>query len=349
MRTVCFTSFTFGYLARARVLAATLRAAHPAWEIVALIVDDPPPALPAEALAPFDRVVYAETLPIAGFRGWLFKHDLVEACTAVKGTMLARLLAEGAERVVYLDPDTAIFHPLDDLDGALAGASVVLTPHQTEPNTEERMFRDNERTSLRYGIYNLGFISVRNDASGRAFAAWWAELTHRACYDEPANGIFTDQKYCDLAPGLFDGVAILRDPGWNVASWNLSRRRLAVAPDGAILVNGAKLRFYHFTKIGGVGDLMTERYAGDNLEVYELVTWYKRAVARETFPAAEAWPWRFGRFASGEEIPRAARLLWRERADLVAAFADPFAAGPGTYRGWIARERPDLMALAEAA
>ena len=41
----CFTSFTFSYLARATVLARTLREAHPDWELWAMIVDMPPPGL----------------------------------------------------------------------------------------------------------------------------------------------------------------------------------------------------------------------------------------------------------------------------------------------------------------
>jgi len=321
--TICFTSFTFAYLSRARVLAETLKAAHPDWSLHALIVDEFPPALDAEALAPFDAVMRASALGIPRFRAWMFKHDLVEACTAVKGTMLRHLLAAGAEHVVYLDPDIAVFHGLDLLDRDFADASVVLTPHQLEPNAGLGATRDNELASLRYGIYNLGFL--------------------RACYDDPANGIFTDQKYCDLAPAMFDGVRIARDPGCNVASWNLSRRAITFTPDGALTANGMPLGFYHFTKIGSVGDVMTERYARGNTEVFELVNWYKRRVAHHTLPVADAWPWSYACFDTGEKIPRRLRLLWRQRADLHAAFDDPFVTGAGTLHDWIRRERPALL------
>ena len=43
MSTVCFTSFTYSYLPRARVLAETLRQAHPDWQLWAVVVDRPPP------------------------------------------------------------------------------------------------------------------------------------------------------------------------------------------------------------------------------------------------------------------------------------------------------------------
>jgi hypothetical protein len=343
--TACFTSFTCAYLSRARVLAQTLKAAHPDWAVWALLVDEPPPGLDmAEAFAPFDGVARADQLGIPGFRGWMFRHDLVEACTAVKATMLRYLLCEGAGRVVYLDPDIAVFHPMHEVLARLDDASILLTPHQTAANLGDAMaLGDNEMTSLRYGIFNLGFVGVRDDANGRAFACWWEAMTRRACYDDVANGVFTDQKYCDLVPGLFDGVQVERDPGCNVASWNLSQRRLRFTADGALLVNDSPLKFYHFTKIGGVGDIMTDRYAGDNVEVYEVVNWYKRTVRANEVPGVAGWDWCYGHFASGEPVPRAVRLLWRARPDLQAAFADPFASAGDCFQAWLRREQPGLL------
>jgi hypothetical protein len=341
--TACFTSFSFGYLARARVLAQTLKAAHPDWELWALLVDEAPAGVDlAAALADFDQVMPASALPIADFPGWLFRHDIVEACTAVKGTMLEFLLARGAGRVVYLDPDIAVFHALEPVERAFADHSIVLTPHQTAANANPAAMRDNELTSMQYGIYNLGFLGVRNDADGRAFAAWWAAATRRACYDDVSAGLFTDQKYCDLVPGLFGGVRVERDAGCNVASWNLSTRRLRFAPDGSVFANGERLRFYHFTKIDGVGDTMTERYAGANSEVYELVNWYRRRV-RANGSALAARPWHYGQFADGTPISRAVRLLWRVKTDLWPEFADPFAAGEGSFLAWIRHNTPSLL------
>ena len=57
-RTVCFTSFTFAYLSRARVMAQTVKAAHPDWSVWALLVDTPPPELnTVEALAPLQQYI----------------------------------------------------------------------------------------------------------------------------------------------------------------------------------------------------------------------------------------------------------------------------------------------------
>jgi len=349
MSIVCFTSLTLAYLPRARVLAETLRAAHPDWRLWAVLVDKLPPAYEGrDALACFDRVLDAEDLGIPRFRAWLFRHDLIEACTAVKAAMLGYLLTEGADKVVYLDPDIAVFHPLAALASRLDSASVVLTPHQVAPNDTPIAVSDNELSALRHGIYNLGFLAVRGDATGRAFAAWWADRLRDACFDDPPNGLFTDQKYCDLVPALFDRVAIERDPGWNVASWNLSRRRLCFDAAGGITVNGVPLAFYHFTKHGGVGDVMTERYAGGHHEPHELWRWYGRRLAAHAEPALAGLPWHYGRFSDGTPVPRAARLFYRQRPDLMAHFDDPFDVAGDSLRAWLERNAPETM-LSSAA
>ena len=343
----CFTSFTFSYLTRAIILARTLREAHPDWEICAMIVDVPPAGVDAaSALVDFDFVFYPEQLRFERFRAWLFKHDIVEACTAVKGRSLSFLLEGDTDVVVYFDPDIAVFHPLHTVLDKLNDNSVMLTPHLVAPNTLTSHVRDNEMSALKYGVYNLGFCAVRNDETGRAFAEWWAHSLQIACYDDVENGLFTDQKWCDLVPGLFPRVVIERDPGCNVASWNLSTRRIICTQDGAILVNGSPLKFYHFTKMNSIGDVVTEKYAGDNVEIMEIWSWYKRAIKDVQIESIPAGYWHYGQFSNGQKIPKAARVLFRTRDDLYATFDDPFATDSGSYYQWLRREHPEILTMA---
>lgn len=340
----CFTSFTYSYLSRARILAQTLRRAHPDWDIRAVMVDLPPDGVDASAaLADFDAVIEAHTLRLPRFNAWMFKHNVIEACTAVKGQALVELLEEGFDKVVYLDPDIAVFNTLDGIAARLDTASIILTPHQLEPNLTPIAIQDNERTSMQYGVYNLGFAAVRNDVHGRAYAAWWARELYDACYEAPEDGIYTDQKFCDLVPGLFDGVFVERDPGCNVASWNLSRRTLRFTPDGALLVNGSPLKFYHFTKIGGAGDTMTERYAGDNSEVFEVWGWYKRQLERTAVAGIPKRYWHYGVYSNGEPVTKAARLFYRKRPDLMRYFDNPFEIEGNSLYAWFAREAPEVL------
>ena len=340
----CFSSFTFSYLSRAILLAQTLRKAHPDWELWAMMVDKPPPGVDfTEALGHFDHVLYADDLGVPRFRSWLFKHDIVEACTAVKARTLCRLLELGADKVVYFDPDIAVFHDLQAIVNRLDDASIILTPHQVQANATQGSVKDNELTSLKYGIFNLGFVAVRNDDMGRSFAEWWARQLDFACYDEVENGIFTDQKWCDLVPALFDRVFVERDPGCNVASWNLSTRRIAFGRAGEILVNGSPLKFYHYTKINAAGDLMTEKYSGDNVEVMEVWGWYKRALRKIRVDGIPSGYWHYGRFDNAEKIPKSARMFYRGRPDIMEYFEDPFVTVGDSFYEWLRREQPDLL------
>ena len=334
-----YTSFTFSYLSRARVLAESLRRHHPDWVIWAGITDLPPEGLDFDLTQePFDRVLWTHEIFGETTEGWLFGHDIVEACTAVKGRMLQLLLDEpDCEQVFYLDPDIAVFAPLDPMVAALRtpGTSILLTPHQLVPDDSDLAIRDNEIGSLGYGVFNLGFIAVRADDTGRRFAAWWAARLSKWCHDDVAAGLFTDQKWCNLIPCFFDGVQICRDAGCNVASWNLSQRKVTITLSGDILVNGTPLRFYHFTKLGPIGDAMTERYAGSETPVYEIWAWYKRAVSEAEISAIPSGWWHYGRFEDGRRIPKSIRLLYRNRADLQKAFPAPRAVGQGSFIAWV--------------
>lgn len=339
MKVLCFSSFTFSYLNRARVLFQTLRRFHPDWELVALITDEPPEGFVFDPTAEaFDRVVWARDLGIAEFRSWLFKHDVVEVCTAVKGPFLHQACGSGADVVIYLDPDTALFGSLDPLLQWLETDEILLTPHLIDPNDAPEAILDNDLSASRTGIFNLGFVAIRTTGEGARFARWWNDRLLDWCYDDMPNGLFVDQRWCDHVPALFDKVRIIRDPGYNVASWNLSRRKVTVEKDGQVTVNGRPLRFWHFTKLGPLGDTMTKKYAGRDFPVYEIWGWYKRQVAAVTDPAIpERW-WAYGAFEDGAPIEKAHRVLYRQRPDLQAAFPNPFATGPGSFRQWLEHE-----------
>lgn len=337
MTIYCYTSFSFSYLAKARVLAATLKKHHPDWVLCAVISDREPDGFRFEIEQEnFDEVIWGDEIFGRNTRPWVFKHDVVELCTAVKGPVLKRLLERtDAEKVFYFDPDVAILDDLQCLADMLDSASILLTPHQLEPDDNQQAIFDNEICSLRLGTYNLGFVGVRADKEGLRFASWWADRLSEFCYDDPASGLFVDQKWCDLAPAFFGNLKIVRDPGCNVASWNLSRRHVSIGRDGSITANGSSIKFFHFTKLGPLGDVMTQRYARENFEVYELWSWYRRQIGKYSEAGIPADWWRYGRFSNGAPVPKAARVLYRERQDLQQAFDDPFNAEGVCLYQWL--------------
>ncbi len=328
----CFTSASFAYLDRVRVLAETLAKHNPNWKLWLCLVDQEPPGFAfhpeQDGLA---GVVRISELGIPNLRTQIFTHDIVELCTLVKGAMLDQMLARGADRVVYLDPDIAVFDTLAHIECLLTQYDVVLTPHQVEPDELPSAIRDNEIGSLKWGVYNLGFLAVAGTLEGRRFARWWRDRLLDHCYDDVPSGLFTDQRWCDLVPAFFDGVHVLRDPGYNVASWNLSRRPITIDENGDIKAAGRPLRFFHFTKVNWVGEAMIERYSGGRVEVFELMHWYRRRLmVHATHGLPKSW-WAYGTYADGTPIPHAHRRLYRDRADLREHYPNPFTAGPAAF------------------
>lgn len=334
-----FSSFSYSYLNRARVLAKTLKALHPDWILWAVITDKQPDGFVLDLdLEGFDQMLTAEDLFGEETESWLFGLDVVEACTAVKGNAAVTLLDQtGCEKVVYFDPDIAVFNTMDDVIALLDTHAIVLTPHQVdpEPRADRAAIQDNEMASLHYGAFNLGFVAIANNGEGRRFAQWWDDRLRDWCHDRLDIGVFVDQKWCNLVPCFFDNVKVLRDPGYNVASWNLSQRRMSYDETGTALINDRPLRFYHFTKLGAVGDMMTQRYARDNIEVYELWWWYYQQVQSATSADIVKGWWYYGTFDNGEKIPKQVRELYRERRDLQKAFPDPLRTGAGSLNEWL--------------
>ena len=234
------TVIASNYLAYARVLAASVRAHHPDDTFSVLVID---PA-PVESTDGDFEVLRPADIGLAGeeFRRMAALYSVVELATAVKATLLRSLLEAHGEAVCYLDPDIEVFSRLEGLEELVERHGIALTPHTTTPYPRDG--KDiSELGLLLAGLYNLGFIAV--SAKARPFLDWWDERLRRDCRIAVESGVFVDQRWIDLASTCFDH-AIISDPGWNVAYWNLHGRGVTHTQDG-YLVNGSPLRFFHFS------------------------------------------------------------------------------------------------------
>jgi len=332
----CFTSITVSYLAKARVLADSVREHHPDWELTVVLSEPVPDWLDVEA-EPFDAIVGPEDLDIPALAGWMFAHRLVEACTGVKGPALELLLHRpDTAAVVYLDPDIRLYRPLDAVIDALTRGSIVLTPHQLDAETDDLGVWENEVTALAHGVYNLGFLGVKADEQGARFARWWRDRLVDYCFDDRAAGLFTDQRWCDLVPALFDRHVILRDPAYNVAPWNVSQRPLTRTDEDGYLVDAGPLAFFHFSGSGGDGLTMTWRHAPAESAVHQLWEEYLALLAAAGQADVAGHAWAYGTFDDGTPILPAMRQRYRHNPEVRAAFADPFAVDPSapTFLDW---------------
>ena len=323
-----FTSAAVNYLPKVRALCRSIRRFHPEAMIHLALADQRPSWLTTEG-EPFDSILEMGELGIPKLTGWSFMHNIVELSTAIKPFALLRLLERpDCKAVVYFDPDMVLFSPVDDILATLETSNVALTPHQTKPEKTLEAVLDNEITSLKMGVFNLGFIGVANTAEGRSFAQWWSERTYHFCRAEVPNGLFTDQKWINFAPIFFDGVAILKSSRHNVATWNITTRRFTGNVRDGFEVDGEPLGFYHFTGFdSGAHRLMAVKNALGNTALQDLIGWYEREIASKPGDPVNRQPWAFANFADGTPILPRHRWLYRDRLDLQAAFPDPYLAG----------------------
>ena len=168
-------------------------------------------------------------------------YDVTEFATCAKPFVLKQLV-KLHDCVFYIDPDIKVFAPLLPLVQKTVEHGWSLTPHSMKP-IERNERQPTEQEIKGAGIYNLGYIGVSKNAT--EMLEWWAERLRRDCIIDVPNQLFTDQRWIDMAVGIFP-VHIERSTSYNVAYWNLDHRRLWKDGD-TYMVDDDVLRFFHFS------------------------------------------------------------------------------------------------------
>lgn len=306
------TALASNYLGRATVMARSIKAFYQNVHCVACLVER---QVPEAALLEnsIDEIIRAEDLYTGHvFEPYIFKHDIMEACTSIKANLMLYLMNcyPEAKGYFYLDCDTELHASLAEAEESLKTSDIVLTPHLLSTGC-----LDMELSACAHGTYNLGFLGVANSKNARKVLAWWQKRLEYACFDEKDRGIFTDQKWWDIVPYCFDGVHILRHPGYNYASWNLSTRKISNTCN-AYLIDGEPLVFTHITKHFSYAIEYLCRDAEAKPWLRKMLRDYTNACEKEELAHYQEIPWSYGSFASGEPIHLSSRKVYRKRTDM---------------------------------
>tara|TARA_B100001059_G_C17831435_1_gene584934 strand:+ start:968 stop:1942 length:975 start_codon:yes stop_codon:yes gene_type:complete len=140
------------------------------------------------------------------------------------------------ELLNYIDADLYFFNPLKALFDELGDASIGVVEHK---------FHWTNRSKNKYGRFNVGWISFRNDDDGRKCVTEWSQQCIDWCYQKLDNGKYADQKYLDYWPKKYNNLKILKHKGANIAIWNIKNYILR-REKGRIYVDDQPLLFYHF-------------------------------------------------------------------------------------------------------
>ncbi len=320
------TIITKSHLPYARVLMESIRRWAPEARRFAILADRVEGAFDP-AWEDFE-IVLSDTLRIQDAAWFYFKYSAMELNMALKPHAVQFLFEQfGFEAVLYFDADIRVYGTLDPLLEKLKDHTLMLTPHLTRPLGDGR--RPSDLDILRAGIYNGGFLAVRNCGESSRFLAWWKARLQDHCLVDLRNGLFVDQRWLDFVPSLFPDAGILGEPGYNVAYWNLGERRIERTGDGW-LANGRPLYFFHFSGFDperpeGISRHQNRHTLSTLGEVERAVFLdYAKDLLGRGYENCKAWPYAYGFFDNGIAISDAARRAFYESAEISNSIPNPF-------------------------
>ncbi|MDE7311517.1 MAG: hypothetical protein K2N87_07890 [Eubacterium sp.] len=328
-----FTSICANYTHKARTLAQSVKKQMPDAVFVVCLTER---TIPENVYAGyFDDVVLAKDMWQGNFNRYIFKHSIVEASTAVKGQFFLYLMENypAESQFVYLDPDCYVYSDFTELKELLTHRPIILCPHLLQPGNI-----DMELSSTAHGVYNLGFLAVNRSDEAQRFIQWWAQRLYLFCYDDIQRGIFTDQKWIDLAPCFFD-VEILKHHGYDFATWSLLDCGMT-KEDGKYFIKGDPLRFIHFSGYRDVIEKCMRNWLPDEGHPFrELYQDYVRRHEENDADKVSKAAWSYAAYDSGEKIENALRVKYREDHEVMFGVEDPFALSNVQIRKMLNRKK----------
>lgn len=316
---VFFTIVSANYLAYAITLMQSVREHHPESLRYVFLADETQRDIKVDP--ELFELRSARDLPVPHFDHLAFRYSILEFNTALKPFAIKQLLGEHAQApIVYIDPDILLLTPLKEVFRLLAnGATAALTPHLTAPLEDGKM--PDDLAISRVGSFNLGFIATGPNAARRDLVEWWCRKLEFNAYVDLEAGMFTDQKWMDLVPGLFPDVQILRHPGYNLAYWNLPHRPVSIATDGKLLAAGEEVAFVHFSGV----DVNRPEIFSKHQNRYDIASIgalrgtyenYIRLLQTNGYDDYLSIPYRYGKLRDGTRITADMREIFARKFDI---------------------------------
>lgn len=313
-RVTACTVVARNYLPAARVLATSYLAHHPGHDFVIEVID----AAWHETEDENGWKIVGPGLTGIGEDDYFrmaTAYSVTELATAVKPYLL-RELRKTSDVVMYIDPDVEVFAPMPELAELAVAHSIVLTPHFLQPLPRDGK-EPSEAAIMGSGIFNLGFVAT--GPGSEAFLDFWAERLRHDAIVAPQQQLFTDQRWVDQVPALFPNV-VLRDPGFNVAYWNIHERPVR-EQDGEFTAGGEPLRFFHYSGYRPERPWILTSHApfrprvllSEHPTVRQLCDSYGTKLKANGYAETlESIPYGFAKAADGTKISPAMRTLFRD-------------------------------------
>lgn len=312
MSTAIFTIASRNYFAFVRTLMNSLEKTNPEYERYVCVCDK---ITEDFSSMPYNfSMISLQDLELPHQQRMIFRYTILELNTAVKPFVIKHLMNMGYDRVIYVDPDICTYRRFEELEDAFnADYDIILTPHLTGICNDDKL--PNDLSIMQAGVYNLGFVALKNTNNVHKLIEWWCGKLEYDCVVDIPRGVFVDQKYMDLTPGMFEKVFILRHEGYNVAYWNLSHRK-AEKQSTKFFFNGQELAFFHYSGLNpkNIENISKHqnRYDVHNIGISkELFEEYAKAVLSNDFEMYQKFQYSYGVFDNGMLISDLMRYAYR--------------------------------------
>lgn len=314
-RNCIFTICSKNFLAQALTLKDSVKLHEPEVDFYIFLADES-----TEDIKEVD-VIKLDEAWVPKWREMAFKYDVVEFNTSIKPFCFKKLFALEYDNVIYMDPDLYVTNELNYLWNNLEKYSVILTPHITNIELADKGILP-ETDFLFAGIYNLGFIALRNNDIGKSIACWWGHNLENLCFTSPSESLFTDQKWMNFIPAFFSKETLISDHlGLNVSYWNLHERELLVK-NGSYLIKDLStsqewpLLLFHFSGFKPTNDKMISAhqpyYNVDSFPSFKpIIKEYKDLEEKNGYDKFSKLYYAFNAFENGLLITKFHRRLFR--------------------------------------
>lgn len=227
-------------------------------------------------------------LPVRTSRNWM------EYCWTLASQfmqfLLQRDITNSMNRLTYLDADLFFFSSPEPVFDAMADASIAIVPH--------RFHAGNIRLAVN-GVYNVGWLTIKNDQVGTACLNKWAAQCRDWCYHRNEDGKFGDQGYLDSWPAEYGAACtVIAHIGAGLAPWNVMVYGIHQADPPCLTDYGpdrtayhCPLIFYHFHEfthdaVGNTTRLTRHPHIADHKRL--IYAPYSAAIQHAATRAAEA-------------------------------------------------------------
>ena len=339
------------YIPFARTLGASFLKFHPQSKFYLLLVDGDVSGITVD-VGPEIIVIKPSDLDIDPevFVRMSIYYDVMELSTALKPLGLKYLLDTNSDIAVYLDPDIEVFSELIEIPLHLQTAGIALTPHTLHEIPRDGL-SPSDYDIMGSGVFNLGFIAIKNSLQSYEFLSWWNERLTFDCISDVENNLFTDQRWIDFVPSYYS-FSVIRDYGYNVAYWNLHERDVTKV-DSVFYVNEVPLRFFHFSGYKPDKPWLLSKHVTDkprvvissNVNLKELTQNYGKLTTENGWDSEVSIEYGYANF--NESLKLTPRIRKRYRQELIDAIRGKTAFPPlstdpkESILAWLNRQIPE--------